>query len=97
MRWEYTYAPQTGPGAGWQTNSETRYLYDGWRVIQERDGSNTPLVSYTRGTDLSGSLEGAGGIGGDGLNRHVVGAGRVMAADPFDDGVDVAPRHQPVD
>jgi hypothetical protein len=34
------------------------------RVIQERDGSNNPLVSYTRGTDLSGSMEGAGGIGG---------------------------------
>ena len=34
------------------------------RVIQERDGSNTPTVSYTRGNDLSVSLEGAGGIGG---------------------------------
>jgi RHS repeat-associated protein len=45
------------------TNS-TLYLYDGMRVIQERDGNNTPLVSYTRGKDLSGSLEGAGGIGG---------------------------------
>jgi len=45
------------------TNSTTRYIYDGWRVIQERDTSN-PLVSYTRGNDLSGSLEGAGGIGG---------------------------------
>ena len=41
-------------------------------MIQERDGSNTPLVSYTRGTDLSapllggagGGLEAAGGIGG---------------------------------
>src|SRR5439155_14875485 len=45
--------------------SETRYIYDGNRVIQERNGTNnTPLVSYTRGTDLSGSLEGAGGIGG---------------------------------
>jgi RHS repeat-associated protein len=39
-------------------------VYDGWRVIQERDTNNTPLVSYTRGNDLSGSLEGAGGIGG---------------------------------
>jgi RHS repeat-associated protein len=39
-------------------------VYDGWRVIQERDGDNVPTVSYTRGTDLSGSLEGAGGIGG---------------------------------
>jgi YD repeat-containing protein len=28
--------------------SETRYLYDGRRVIQERNGSNTPQVSYTR-------------------------------------------------
>src|SRR6266511_1134779 len=34
------------------------------RVIQERDGSNNPLVAYTRGSDLSGSFEGAGGIGG---------------------------------
>mgnify|MGYP007064294731 CR=1 FL=1 len=41
-----------------------RYVYDGMRVIQERNTSNTPTVSYTRGNDLSGSLEGAGGIGG---------------------------------
>src|SRR5713226_212002 len=35
------------------------------RVIQERTGTNnTPAVSYTRGLDLSGTLEGAGGIGG---------------------------------
>jgi len=33
-------------------------------VEQERDGSNNPLVSYTRGVDLSGSMGGAGGIGG---------------------------------
>jgi RHS repeat-associated protein len=32
--------------------------------LQERDASNLPLVTYTRGLDLSGSLEGAGGIGG---------------------------------
>ena len=43
---------------------ETRYIYDGMRVIQERDKNNVPTVSYTRGSDLSGSLEGAGGIGG---------------------------------
>ncbi len=45
-------------------SSTTSYLYDGNRVIQERNASNTPSVSYTRGSDLSGSLEGAGGIGG---------------------------------
>jgi RHS repeat-associated protein len=44
--------------------SETLYIYDGMRVIQERDANNVPVVSYTRGNDLSGSLEGAGGIGG---------------------------------
>jgi RHS repeat-associated protein len=48
----------------WALSEEVRYLYDGMRVIQERNGSNTPTVSYTRGRDLSGSLEGAGGIGG---------------------------------
>jgi RHS repeat-associated protein len=39
-------------------------VYDGKQVIQERNASNVPTVSFTRGTDLSGSLEGAGGIGG---------------------------------
>jgi hypothetical protein len=34
------------------------------RVVQERNASNVPTVAYTRGLDLSGSLEGAGGIGG---------------------------------
>jgi len=48
----------------WTVVSETRYVYDGMRVIQERNSGNTPTVSYTRGNDLSGSLEGAGGIGG---------------------------------
>lgn len=51
-------------GSGWYPNGETRYVYDGMRVIQERNSSNVPTVSYTRGNDLSGSLEGAGGIGG---------------------------------
>jgi RHS repeat-associated protein len=43
---------------------EFHYLYDGNRVIQERNSSNVPQASYTRGSDLSGTLEGAGGIGG---------------------------------
>ena len=48
----------------WVTNQTFRYLYDGQRVIQERDANNTVLVTYTRGLDLSQSLDGAGGIGG---------------------------------
>jgi len=39
-------------------------VYDGNVVIQERDLNNWPATTYTRGKDLSGSLEGAGGIGG---------------------------------
>src|SRR5438094_5567000 len=47
-----------------QYNTIDRPLYDGMRVIQQRNSGNTPTVSYTRGNDLSGSLEGVGGIGG---------------------------------
>lgn len=54
--------------------SDILFVYDGRRVIEEwavplstlGSGLSTPtlLRSYTRGLDLSGSLEGAGGIGG---------------------------------
>ncbi len=48
----------------WVLTSEVRYVYDGNLVLQERDQFNLPKVTFTRGNDLSGSLEGAGGIGG---------------------------------
>ncbi len=60
QRQDYTFVSMVG----YVSAGQERYVYDGWRVIQERDGSNNPLVSYTRGDDLSGSMEGAGGIGG---------------------------------
>jgi len=50
--------------SAWVETNEVHYVYDGNLVIQERDINNLPRVSYTRGRDLSGSLEGAGGIGG---------------------------------
>jgi RHS repeat-associated protein len=59
MRFESTW-----DGTKWITNTIVRYVYDGDLVIQERDTNNLPLVSYTRGIDLSGSFQGAGGIGG---------------------------------
>jgi len=46
------------------TNTTVRYLYDGNVAIQEREANNLPQVTYTRGRDLSGSLQGAGGVGG---------------------------------
>ncbi len=42
----------------------TRYLYDGLLPIAEYDSGNNLITSYTRGLDLSGSMQGAGGIGG---------------------------------
>jgi len=55
------YAWQLG---AWRMTNEVRYVYDRKLVIQERNANNLPQVVYTRGRDLSGSLEGAGGIGG---------------------------------
>jgi len=59
QRVEYTWN-----GSAWATNGVTLYVYDGNLVVQEQDQNHTPKVSYTRGRDLSGSLQGAGGIGG---------------------------------
>ena len=50
--------------SAWVQTNEVRYVYDGNLVIQERDQLNLPVTAYTRGLDLSGSLQGAGGIGG---------------------------------
>src|SRR5438876_343512 len=41
-----------------------RYIYDKMLIIQEHNGNNLPLVSYTRSNDLSGSRQGDGGIDG---------------------------------
>ena len=51
-------------GSAWCQTNEIRFIYDGNLVVQERNTTNQPLVEYTRGNDLSGSLQGAGGIGG---------------------------------
>ena len=58
--WTYTAGSWGNPTA------ETKYVYDGWRVIMELDGLNSDAVTrkFTWGLDLSGSVEGAGGIGG---------------------------------
>jgi RHS repeat-associated protein len=71
-RIEYTWNSTFGT---WQQTDEVRYVYDGMRVIQERNSSNTPTVAYTRGNDMSGSFEGAGGIGGLLARSHGYSAG----------------------
>jgi RHS repeat-associated protein len=59
-------------GSGiWNFQSEIKYVYDGNLAIQERwftpqvsTNVAQDLVTYTRGNDLSGTFQGAGGIGG---------------------------------
>jgi RHS repeat-associated protein len=60
-----------GTACGTTPTSDTRFVYDGWIVLMELDGLNTggtgipqAVHKYTWGLDLSGSLHGAGGIGG---------------------------------
>jgi RHS repeat-associated protein len=40
------------------------FLYDGWNLIAETKPDNSLICSYVWGTDLSGSMQGAGGVGG---------------------------------
>jgi hypothetical protein len=49
----------------WALNARILYVYDGNLVVQERlEGQGQSPVNYTRGLDLSGTRQGAGGIGG---------------------------------
>ena len=59
IRQEYTWQ-----GGGWVQTNQIYYIYDGNVVIQERNINNLPTTTYTRGLDLSSSLQNAGGIGG---------------------------------
>lgn len=46
-------------------SSNLKFLADGWRHIAELNATNNaPLKTYAWGLDLSGSLDGAGGVGG---------------------------------
>lgn len=56
----------TWNGGAWVLGSHTLFLYDGWNLLAELDAlaSNAVLRTYAWGLDLSGSLQGAGGVGG---------------------------------
>jgi len=58
---------------GWQEQSDLIFLYDGWNLVAELDAnaSNAKVRTYVWGTDLSGTMTGAGGVGGLlWLNNH---------------------------
>ncbi|MBI4660163.1 MAG: RHS repeat-associated core domain-containing protein, partial [Verrucomicrobia bacterium] len=44
---------------------QRRFVYDGWNVLVELDGAtNSVMQRYVWGMDVSGSMQGAGGVGG---------------------------------
>ncbi|MFZ4396621.1 MAG: RHS repeat-associated core domain-containing protein, partial [Kiritimatiellia bacterium] len=60
VRFSYDYmSRRVAKTVGSTTN---QFLYDGWNLVQESAGTSTN--AYVWGLDLSGSLQGAGGIGG---------------------------------
>jgi len=54
-----------GSSGSYVVTEDLKFLSDGWRHIAELNATNNALVrSYVWGLDLSGSLDGAGGVGG---------------------------------
>lgn len=51
-------------GSSYVAQSTNRFVYDGWNLIAVLSPNSSLLSSFTWGLDLSGSLQGAGGVGG---------------------------------
>jgi RHS repeat-associated protein len=51
-------------GSAWSKVTDQRFVYDGWNLIAILDPQSTILQSFLWGLDLSGSMQGAGGVGG---------------------------------
>ena len=52
--------------SSWTTTAQIRFLYDGWNLLAEYDVLNSDALirSHVWGLDLSGTPQGAGGVGG---------------------------------
>jgi len=48
----------------WVLTNQTHLIYDGRVILEHRNVNNASVLTLTRGLDLSGTLQGAGGIGG---------------------------------
>jgi RHS repeat-associated protein len=69
----FTYDPQgrriskvvsNWTGTAWALSTDQRFVYDGWNLIAMLNSSFSLVNSFLWGLDLSGSLQGAGGVGG---------------------------------
>jgi RHS repeat-associated protein len=48
----------------YELSTRTKFAYDGWNLLATLTSDLRPLTSFTWGLDLSGSEQGAGGVGG---------------------------------
>jgi RHS repeat-associated protein len=55
---------QTWNGSAYATNTDTRFLYDGWNLLAEYSAANALVRACVWCPDLSGTAQGAGGVGG---------------------------------
>jgi RHS repeat-associated protein len=69
----YEYGPQgrrikklvsTNNGSLYYPLSTNRFLYDGWNLVASVNPASSLVQSFIWGLDLSGSPQGAGGVGG---------------------------------
>ena len=60
----YVYDSQSRRIAETVGSATTVYIYDGWNPIAEYSTTFALTKTYTWGMDLSGSMQGAGGVGG---------------------------------
>ncbi len=51
-------------GTSYNQTNVTRFIWDGWLLLAEADAEGQLTAYHAHGLDLSGSLQGAGGIGG---------------------------------
>jgi RHS repeat-associated protein len=54
----------TNNGSAYVAQYTNRFLYDGWNLVAEINPASSLLRSYVWGSDLSGTVQGAGGVGG---------------------------------
>lgn len=72
VEWTYDYQGRKirqtiydGSSGSYVTTADLKFVYDGWQCVAELTATNNTVVrSYVWGLDLSGTTDGAGGVGG---------------------------------
>ena len=54
----------TWNGSSYVAQSTNKFVYDGWNLVAILDHQSSILYSFNWGTDASGTMQGAGGVGG---------------------------------